>query len=177
MPAGSRNWPMPAWRRKQRNSVVDHGDRLDLDHCIGIRKATDLDCRAGRRRRPEVVPPHVAVLREFRVIGNKSIGLDDIGEGGARRLETGLDVFADLLDLRAHVALADTIAVGVAGKLPGDKDHLPSAADRDDVRIGRVAGPHYDMEALRLNLLALDRHPVPFPYNAGLDDTPRARPR
>src|SRR5262249_21731504 len=140
-------------------------------------KATDLDCRAGRRRRAEVVPPHVAVFREFRVIGDESVGLDDVGEGGTRRFEAGLDVLADLLDLRPHVALADTIAVGVAGELPGDKHHLPGAADRDDVGIGRVAGPHYDMEALRLDLLALDRHPIPFPYNAGLDDTPRARPR
>jgi hypothetical protein len=30
------------------------------------------------------------------------------------------------------------------------------------VGIGRVAGPHYDMEALRLNLLALDRHCILF---------------
>ena len=74
---------MPAWRRKQRNSVVDHGDRLDLDHCIGIRKATDLDCRAGRRRRAEITHPHVGVLGELLVIGDIGIGLDDVGQGGA----------------------------------------------------------------------------------------------
>jgi hypothetical protein len=31
------------------------------------------------------------------------------------------------------------------------------------------------MDALRLDLFALDRHRAPFPYNAVLDDTPRAR--
>src|SRR5260370_41020580 len=98
------------------------------------------------------------MLREFLVIGDVSVRLDDVGEGGAGGFETGLDVLADPLDLGVHVTLADAIAVGVAGELSGYEDLAAGAADCDDVGIGRGAGPHYDMEALRLNLLALDRH-------------------
>src|ERR1700730_5310477 len=165
MPAASRIWPTPAWRRSPRTSAVDDGDRFDLDHRVGIGKTTDLDRRAGRGGRAEIAQPHVAVLGKFLVIGDVSVGLDDVREGGAGRFEAGLDVLPGLLDLGAHVALTDTIAVRGAGELPGDEDHFPGAADRDGVGIGRVAGPHHDMDAMRLNFLALDRHLVPFPYN------------
>jgi hypothetical protein len=80
------------------------------------------------------------------------------------------------LDLSPHIALADTVAVSVARQLPGDKDLPPDAAHRDDLRIGRLPRPDHDMDALRLNLLSLDRHWLPFPYNADLDNKPRARP-
>jgi hypothetical protein len=118
----------------------------------------------------------VAVLGELLEIGHVGVGLDDVGEGGAGRLETGLDVLADLLDLGAHVPLADAIALWVAGQLPGDKDLPPGATDRHDLAVGRLAGHNPDMHALRLDLFAVDRHCVSFPYNAVLDDTPRARP-
>src|SRR5262249_51714710 len=107
-----------------------------------------------------------AVLGEFRVVGDEGVGLDDVGQGGAGSLEASLDVLADLLDLGAHIALADTNALRVTRQLTGDKDHFAGAADGDDVGIGRVSAAHADMDALRLNLLALDRHHVSFPYNA-----------
>jgi hypothetical protein len=82
-----------------------------------------------------------------------------VWRGGA---EAGLDVLPDLLDLRAHVALADAITSSVARQLPGDEDHLPGPADGNDLGVSRLAVDHADMNALRLNLLALDRHCVPF---------------
>src|SRR5580704_3284834 len=157
-------------------SVVDEGDRLDLDHEIGAGEAADLDRRAGRRGGSEIAHAHLAVLGELLEIGHVGVGLDDVGEGGAGRLETGLDVLADLLDLGAHVPLADAIALWVAAQLPGDKDLPPGATERHDLAVGRLAGHNPDMHALRLDLFAVDRHCVSFPYNAVLDDTPRARP-
>jgi hypothetical protein len=50
----------------------------------------------------------------------------------------------------------------VAGQLPGNKDLPPGAADRHDLAVGRLPGHHPDMDALRLDLLALDRHCVPL---------------
>src|SRR5436305_6260543 len=40
--------------RGRTGSIIDDGDRLDLDHSVGIGKTTDLDGRAGRRRRAEI---------------------------------------------------------------------------------------------------------------------------
>src|SRR5712671_3229997 len=80
-----------------RGLVVDEGDRLDLDHKIETRQAADFDRRAGRCGGAEIAYPHVAVFRELLVVGDVGVGLDDVGEGSARRLETGLDVFPDLL--------------------------------------------------------------------------------
>ena len=115
------------------------------------------------------------MFREFLVIGDVGVGFDDVGEGGAGRFEAGFDVLPDLLDLGAHVALPHAIAVGVAGELPGDKEHAPGAADSDDMRVSRLPRPDHDMDALRLDLFPLDRHCLPFPYNAVIHDTPRAR--
>src|SRR5215470_6948233 len=106
MPAGLRTWPTPAWRRSRRNSLVDGGDGLDLDHCVGVGEATDLNRRAGRRGGSEIAQPHVAVPGEFLAVGDVGIGLDDVGEGGADLFETGLDILADLLDLRVEAATA-----------------------------------------------------------------------
>src|SRR6516162_2137693 len=166
MPAGSRNWRTPAWRRNQRNSVVDDGDCLDLEHRLGIGEAADLDRRAGRGGRAEIAHPHVGVLGELLVIGDVGIGFDDVGQGSAGRFEAGLDVFANLQDLGPHVAFADANPLRVARQLAGDENHLAGAADGDDLGVSRLAVDHPDMDALRLNLLSFDRHPIPFPYNA-----------
>ena len=89
-----------------------------------MRQAPDLDRRAGRRRRTEIAQPHVAVLLELIEVGDIGIGLDDIGQGGAGGFKAGLDVFADLLDLGPHIALADAHPLRVTRQLAGDKEHL-----------------------------------------------------
>src|SRR6516164_285029 len=149
-----------------RCSAVDDGDRFDLDHRVGVGQPADLDRRAGRRGVPEVAHPHIGVLGELRVIGDVGIGLDDVGQGGADGFEAGLDVLADLLDLGAHITLANAHPLRVARQLASNEDHLAGAADGDDVGVPGLAVDHADMDALRLNLLAFDRHLVPFPYNA-----------
>src|SRR5208282_4116438 len=141
---------------------VDYRHRLDFDHKIGMRQAPYFDRRAGRRGRAEIAQAHVAALLKLLEAGDIGIGLDDVGEGGAGGLQAGLDIFPDLLDLGAHITLADTIAVRVAGELPGDEDHLPGAADRDHLGIGRLARHHPDMDPGGLNLLAFDGHAAPF---------------
>jgi hypothetical protein len=99
--------PDAALQMQPTNSAVDDGDRFDLDHRVEVGKMADLDCRAGRRCRAEIAHPHVGVLGELGVVGHVSIGLDDVGQGGADGFEAGFDVLADLLDLRADIALAD----------------------------------------------------------------------
>ena len=107
-----------------RCSAVDDRDCLDLDHRVGVGQPADLDRRAGRRGRAEIAHPHVGVLGELLVIGDIGIGLDDIGQGGAGGFKAGLDVFADLLDLGPHIALADAHPLRVTRQLAGDKEHL-----------------------------------------------------
>src|SRR6516225_6198245 len=87
------------------------------------------------------------------------------------RCQAGLDVLADLLDLGGHIALADAIAVGIAGELPGDKDLPAATTDRHHLGIGRLAGHDPDMDAGGLNLLTFDGHAAPF-----LGTLPEARP-
>jgi hypothetical protein len=84
-----------------------------------------------------------------------------MSEGGAGRFEAGLDVFPDLLDLGAHIALADAMPVRVAGELAGDKDHFSGAAHGDNLGISRLTGHHPDIDPGRLNLLAFDGHAFP----------------
>ena len=96
--------------------LIEWLDRLGY-HEAWIGETSDLDRRAGRGGRAEIAQPHVAVLREFFIVGDIGVGLDDVGEGGAGGFEAGLDILPDLLDLGAHVALADAIAVRVAGEL------------------------------------------------------------
>ena len=103
----------------------------------------------------EIAHPHVLVLEVFVHVGDVGRGLDDVGERRAGGFERGLDVLADLLDLGAHVALADAVAVAVARRLAGDED-LPRAADLDDHDLGiedLVAG-FADMQLVRLDAFA-----------------------
>src|SRR5882724_4409636 len=92
-------------------------------------------------------------------VGDIGRGLDDVGERGAGGFERGLDVLADLLDLGAHVALADAIAVAVARRLAGD-ENLPGAAHFDDHDLGieDLVAVLAHMQLVRLDALALRRH-------------------
>src|SRR5262249_29298035 len=67
----------------------------------------------------------------------------------------GLDVLADLADLRPHVALADAVAVLVARQLTGDEDHA-ATLDRDHVRAERVATAGRRGKRLGLDVVARD---------------------
>src|SRR5437588_4586992 len=154
----------PAYRRSRSNSAIDDGDRFNLDHRVVVGKTADLDRCAGRRCRAEIAHSHVGVLGELRVVGDVSIGLDDVGQGGPDGFEAGSEVLADLLDLRAHIALANANPLRVARQLAGDEDHLAGATYGNDLGVPSLAVDHADMDALRLNLLAPDRHCVPFPW-------------
>src|SRR5882757_8470063 len=88
----------------------------------------------------------------------KGVGLDDVGPGGAGRLETPVEVLERLFHLRPHVAFADAVAVDVAGQLAGGVDELAAAAHRHDVRVGRLSTRHSDIHAFRLKPLDLRDH-------------------
>jgi hypothetical protein len=115
----------------------------------------DADGRAGRGRHPEIAHADIGALLELVEVGNKGVGLDDVGPGGARRLETPVEVLECLLHLRRHVAFADAVAVGVAGQLAGGVDDLATAAHGHDVRVGRLSARHSDIHAFRLKPLDL----------------------
>src|SRR5215471_3518399 len=102
-------------------TLIDKGDRFDLDHRVGVGEPADLDRRAGRGCGTEIAQPHVAVLGEFRVVCDVGVRLDDVAQAGAGGFEASLDVLADLLDLGAHIALADTNALRGTRQLAGDK--------------------------------------------------------
>ena len=64
-------------------SGIDDGDGLDLDHEIGSGETGNADGRAGRGRHPEIAHADVGALLELVKVGDKGVGLDDIGPGGA----------------------------------------------------------------------------------------------
>src|SRR5690242_9762845 len=140
---------------RTRFSGIDDGDGLDLDHEIGSGEPGDADGRAGRGRHPEIAHADVGALLELVEVGDKGVGLDDFGPGGAGRLETPVEVLEGLLHLRPHVAFADAVAVDVAGQLAGGIDDLAAAAHRHDVRVGRLSVRHSDIHAFRLKPLDL----------------------
>ena len=85
-------------------SLLDHGDHLDLDHCLLLRETADLDCRAGRTGYPEVAHAHVGALGERLVVCNEGVGLDNISPSRACGLEAGVEILKGLFELRSHVA-------------------------------------------------------------------------
>jgi len=124
---------------RTRSSGIDDGDGLYLDHEIGSGETGDADGRAGRGRHPEIAHADIGALLELVEVGDKGVGLDDIGPGGAGRLETPVEVLECLFHLRPHIAFADAIAVDVAGQLAGGVDDLAAAAHRHDVRVRRLS--------------------------------------
>src|ERR1700747_2671466 len=130
-------------------------DGLDLDHEIGSGETGDADGCAGRGRHPEIAHADIGALLELVEVGDEGVGLDDVGPGGTRRLETPVEVLERLFHLRPHVTFADAVAVDVAGQLAGGVDNLAAAAHRYDVRVGRLSTRHPDIHAFRLKPLDL----------------------
>src|SRR5204862_262604 len=94
-------------------ALIHDSDQLDLDHRLGLRKAADLDRRAGRAGDPEIAHPHIAALGELGIVRDKRVGLHHIGPARARRFQARVEVLEGLLHLRPHVARADDVARGV----------------------------------------------------------------
>ena len=88
-------------------SGIDDGDGLDRDHKIGSGKTGNADGRAGRGRHPEIAHADVGALLELVKIGDKGVGLDDVGPGGAGRLQTPVEVLEGLFDLRLTVTTCE----------------------------------------------------------------------
>src|SRR6185369_12156791 len=109
---------------RTRFSGIDDGNGLDLDHEIGAGETGNADGRACRGRHPEIAHADVGALLERVEVGDKGVGLDDVSPGGAGCLETPVEVLERLFHLRPHIALADTVAVDVAGQLAGGVDEL-----------------------------------------------------
>src|SRR5690242_16156657 len=140
---------------------IQHRDRLDLDHQVGMRQAPHLDGRAGRQRLAEDAGPHVGMLEELVDVGDVGRGLDQVvgGRAGLRQRDT--QVLAHLADLRTHVARTDDVAVAVARELAGD-EHQALSRRHDHVRVQHVILELALKQALRLNsLLAHRRPPIP----------------
>src|SRR6516164_11568380 len=83
------------------------------DHQIGSGETGEADGRAGRGRHPEIAHADVGALLELVEVGDKGVGLDDVGPGGAGRLETPVEVLERLFHLRLHVAFADAAQPGI----------------------------------------------------------------
>jgi hypothetical protein len=94
-------------------------------------------------------------LVDVRDIGGR---FHDVVDGRAGGGECGGDILADLPELRAHVALAHHVAVGVPGELARDKDH-PLPFDHDDVGIQDTAVHDPLGQRLRLDVLSVHRTP------------------
>src|SRR6516165_6435967 len=98
---------------RTRSSGIDDGDGLYLDHQIGSGETGDADGRAGRGRHAEIAHADIGALLELVEVGDKGVGLDDIGPGGAGRLETPVEVLERLFHLRPHFTFANTVAIDV----------------------------------------------------------------
>src|ERR1700752_3741292 len=92
---------------RTRFSGINDGDGLDLDHKMGSGETGDADGRAGRGRHPEIAHADVGALLELVEVGDKGVGLDDVGPSGAGRLETSVEVLEGRFHLRPHVSFAD----------------------------------------------------------------------
>src|SRR5262249_37417900 len=102
-------------------SARERGDDLDLEQVIVAGERSDSDQAArGPRIRSEHSLSHLAVGRYLGHVADVRRELDDVREGGATRLQRGLDVPEDLLRLGAHVSLSDEVAVRVPSDLTGD---------------------------------------------------------
>jgi hypothetical protein len=71
----------------------------------GPAKRGDADRRAGRGRHPKITHADVGALLELVEIGDKGVGLDNVGPAGAGCLETSVEVPEGLFHLRPHVLL------------------------------------------------------------------------
>src|SRR5215831_14365107 len=109
--------------------------------------------RGAGRQRAEVLHAHVDVLEELIDVGDVGVGLHDIGERGPRRGQRGLDVLADLAELRPHVARSDDLAARSSGELARDEDRLLALHD-DHVRVEHVTAHHPLAERFRLDVLS-----------------------
>src|SRR6478735_2954131 len=94
----------PAWSEPSpkapgsRRSSLDDGDRLDLDE-RARRELRDLDRRACRRRRSDVLRVHLVHAREVVEALEEDGRLDELVERASRRLEDRAQVLEDLLGL------------------------------------------------------------------------------
>ena len=94
------------------------------------------DRRAFGRRRTEIAWQQIGVFVEFRGRRDLVDGKDNVIDGRASGLEARVDILADLLDLRPHIALADDISGLVARDLAAYDKPMPAIAQRD-LRGGR----------------------------------------
>src|SRR5262249_10628663 len=89
-------------------SARGRGPDLHLEEVVVAGERRDSDQAAcGPRIRSQHPLPHLAVGRDLGHVTYVRGELDDVGEGGAARLQGGLDVAEDLLRLSPHVSLSD----------------------------------------------------------------------
>lgn len=117
-----------------------------------MRQPSHLDRRAGRKRLAENLVPDLRVLEELIDVGDVGRGLHEVLQPQAGRLERDPEIFTDLPDLRAHVALADDAPLAVARQLAGNEHQRLSRRDHD-MRIERVALERAPKQALGLDPL------------------------
>src|ERR1700730_19399025 len=110
-----------------RKGSVDDCDCLNLEE--EIRTGRKRWYRAHGADRAEIAGEYVGVLFERVRIGNVGTRQDDFGCLCPRRFEADLDILACLLDLRPHVALADNLALVIAGALHGSTSSFTVALE------------------------------------------------
>lgn len=128
------------------HSGLEGRDTGDLDQIIRICQA--FYHHQGTRGRSSLIvlisnPVITLAIFDIRDVRRRH---HEVIQGPADLLEHGLEIFEDLLRLRFDIALADHVAVLVAGRLAGDKEQFAWLCD-DSLRITRSG----IRQTLRLN--------------------------
>src|ERR1700730_3816264 len=130
-------------------ALLDRGEGLDLHQEVAAGQLRHGDRRALRRRRAEIALAQIGVFVEFGRLCDVADRKDNVLDRRATGIEAGVDVLADLLDLRLQVALADDTAGRVARDLPGEDAPMPAVAHRDLGRRRRSGAGWPDDDRLR----------------------------
>src|SRR5882757_6262964 len=108
--------------------LLDRRDGLDLQQEVWTGQLRREDCSTLRRRRAEIARQQIGVFLEVGRRRNEVNSKHDVVDCRAAGLKTLVDVLANLLDLRAHIAFSDDIAGLVARDLGANQQPAPPVA-------------------------------------------------
>ena len=106
-------------------SWLDDGNRLDFYEEIGVGKPPHLDRCARRQEAPKYFIRTSMCRKNSSISSGKRLRAHEIGQRGAGGRESGFEIFADLSNLRAHIARADDRPLLISRGNPDTKTSLP----------------------------------------------------
>jgi hypothetical protein len=109
-------------------ALLDLGVGFDLQQVVWTGQLLCLDRQALRRRRPKIALGQIGVFIEFGKRRAACHAKDNVADVRATGLQTGVNVLAYLLDLRAHVSLAHDFSGVFARDLPTDDQPMTTVA-------------------------------------------------